>query len=280
MARRQDQERRQSGRAARQRLQAEYAFTTREIPEDLWEEEPVDSPFWDVGEPYEVYEPAGGGRMRTGAAEPYGSAFSEEDAGDSWDQFFAPAVDEPYALEESDDPFDPYRREDEIGDLEPYGGERYWYGRESHPRLGNPELPEDYEYGQLYGYPQRRYAHRRDLYYAGALVPPEEARRRVRRRRRRAELTRDFTGEGPKGYVRSDERIREEVVQLLTDAPWVDAREMEVRVESGEVYLEGTVEDRQTSRAAEVLAASVLGVVDVHNRLRRRSNGAGLGAEA
>jgi osmotically-inducible protein OsmY len=75
-------------------------------------------------------------------------------------------------------------------------------------------------------------------------------------------------GRGPKGYRRSDERIHEEVCEVLTRHPGVDASEVEVRVEGGEVTLAGTVPDRRMKRLAEDLAADCAGVVDVHNQVR------------
>lgn len=76
------------------------------------------------------------------------------------------------------------------------------------------------------------------------------------------------TGLGPQGYQRSDERIHEDVCERLTQHGQIDASNMEVKVENGEVTLEGTVEDRRTKRMAEDVAEAVPGVRDVHNRLR------------
>jgi len=77
-----------------------------------------------------------------------------------------------------------------------------------------------------------------------------------------------YTGRGPKGYTRSDERIREDVSDHLWTDPWIDASEMTVLVKDGEVTLEGTVEDRFAKRLAEDIAENCVGVRDVHNRLR------------
>jgi osmotically-inducible protein OsmY len=78
-------------------------------------------------------------------------------------------------------------------------------------------------------------------------------------------------GRGPKGWQRSDDRIREDVSERLTDDPHVDASEMEVQVQGGEVTLAGTVESREMKRRAEDIAHAVGGVKDVHNRLRVQS---------
>ena len=77
-----------------------------------------------------------------------------------------------------------------------------------------------------------------------------------------------FRGRGPKNWRRSDERILEVVSELLTDHDGVDATDIEVKVQDGEVTLEGTVGSRWQKRLAEDIAASCGGVHDVHNRLR------------
>lgn len=75
-------------------------------------------------------------------------------------------------------------------------------------------------------------------------------------------------GRGPRGYRRSDERIREDINDRLTDHPYIDASDIEVTVNNGEVKLNGVVESRQAKRLAEDIAESVSGVTDVENRLR------------
>ncbi len=75
-------------------------------------------------------------------------------------------------------------------------------------------------------------------------------------------------GKGPKGFFRSDERIREDINSRLTDDAYVDASEIEVTVEKGEVTLTGTVPDRSSKRRAEDIAEFVSGVINVENRLR------------
>lgn len=77
-------------------------------------------------------------------------------------------------------------------------------------------------------------------------------------------------GKGPKGYRRSDERIRDDVSDRLSDDHWLDASDIEVRVENGEVTLSGTVTDRESKRRAERLAESCGGVSDVQNNIKVR----------
>lgn len=79
-------------------------------------------------------------------------------------------------------------------------------------------------------------------------------------------------GKGPKNYARSDERIREEVCELLADAD-LDASEIEVEVTGGEVVLTGTVEDRWAKREAEDIACRARGVKDCQNHLRLQPRG-------
>jgi hypothetical protein len=75
-------------------------------------------------------------------------------------------------------------------------------------------------------------------------------------------------GLGPRNYRRSDDRIREDVCELLTDDDEVDASDVEVNVSDGVVALSGTVGDRGAKRRAERIAESVRGVRDVRNELR------------
>lgn len=77
-----------------------------------------------------------------------------------------------------------------------------------------------------------------------------------------------YAGKGPKGYRRSDERIREEVSDRLTANDELDASGIEVQVRDCEVTLTGTVEDRWMKRLAEDLAERVMGVRDVMNQIR------------
>jgi hypothetical protein len=93
-------------------------------------------------------------------------------------------------------------------------------------------------------------------------------------RRRRMDKMRDknFRGRGPKGYRRSDERIREDVNDRLTDHQYLDASDIDVSVKEGEVTLSGKVFDRADKRLAEDVAESVTGVKNVQNNLRTDKN--------
>jgi hypothetical protein len=77
-----------------------------------------------------------------------------------------------------------------------------------------------------------------------------------------------YSGRGPKGYQRSDERLRDDICERLTADPDIDATEIEVSVQSGEVTLEGSVRERRMKREAEDCVESIFGVRDIHNRIR------------
>lgn len=74
-------------------------------------------------------------------------------------------------------------------------------------------------------------------------------------------------GKAPKGYTRSDERIREDICERLMNSPY-DASEVEVLVTRGEVTLVGTVRSREEKWGIEDVAETVLGVQEVHNQIR------------
>jgi hypothetical protein len=79
---------------------------------------------------------------------------------------------------------------------------------------------------------------------------------------------RSFRGRGPQNYRRSDERIREDVCDRLTEDQDIDASNIQVLVDNGEVTLEGQVDERRVKWMAEEVASRCLGVADVHNHLR------------
>ncbi|UVS95413.1 BON domain-containing protein [Burkholderia glumae] len=73
---------------------------------------------------------------------------------------------------------------------------------------------------------------------------------------------------GPKGYTRSDERIREDVCERLAYAIDIDVSEVSVTVKDACVQLEGTVPERWMKHEIEDLADSCVWVRDVDNRVR------------
>src|SRR6266850_2175124 len=130
-------------------------------------------------------------------------------------------------------------------------------------------------YGGYYGYPERERERDREREYerrggdrgffdrAGDEVrswfgDEDAQRRRVR-------------------YQRSDERIREDVCERMSDCGELDATDIEVRVSNAEVTLQGMVRDRQDKRLAEDLVDEVSGVREVHNQIRVSQPGSDAG---
>lgn len=86
-------------------------------------------------------------------------------------------------------------------------------------------------------------------------------------------------GKGPKGYRRSDERILDDACETLERHPAIDASEITVSCEGGEILLRGTVESRETKRLAEQAVEDIPGVRDVRNELRVQPLRAGEGEQ-
>lgn len=83
------------------------------------------------------------------------------------------------------------------------------------------------------------------------------------------ELRVDPAGRAPTAR-RPDADILAAVRENLADAPDVDAEDITVDVQNGEVVLEGVVPVASMVEAAEDVANGVWGVGDVHNHLRVR----------
>jgi len=75
-------------------------------------------------------------------------------------------------------------------------------------------------------------------------------------------------GKGPRNYVRSDERIREDLCERLLEDEHIDPSDIEVAVENGVVTLNGTVEERWVKHSVEDMAEACSGVNDIVNHLR------------
>lgn len=93
---------------------------------------------------------------------------------------------------------------------------------------------------------------------------------RDRDERRQGYVTRrrGCRGLGPRGYQRSDARISDDVHDRLTEDPWLDASDIEVAVNGGEVTLSGRVDCRDAKHHAEWLVEDLSGVRHVQNNLR------------
>lgn len=152
------------------------------------------------------------------------------------------------------------------------------YGNHGYSGAQRGRSPDDYSRGDYsrsirneqlfsYGGTMRERGHDRDREgrwtdtdrYAGFQNPYESSTRVAEGQHR---------GKGPKGYKRSDERILEDVNDRLADDPYVDAHEIEISIQNGDVTLAGTIDDRYAKRRAEDIVESVSGVRNVENRLR------------
>jgi hypothetical protein len=91
--------------------------------------------------------------------------------------------------------------------------------------------------------------------------PPDRPRWELRQEPRRYQP-------GPKGYTRSDERIREDISERLFSSYDIDSSEVSVTVVSGKVTLDGTVPERWMKHSIEDIADACAGVNDVNNLIR------------
>ena len=84
-------------------------------------------------------------------------------------------------------------------------------------------------------------------------------------------------GKGPKNYSRSDERIREDLNERLTESDEIDASGISVEVNNGIATLTGVVEERWMKHRVEDLAESCSGVRDVTNQITVKSQSSSQG---
>lgn len=78
---------------------------------------------------------------------------------------------------------------------------------------------------------------------------------------------RDYRGVGPRDYKRSDDRIREDLNERLTEAHDLDASGLSVEVSDGVATLAGRVPERWMKHRAEDLAEACIGVTEVRNQI-------------
>lgn len=82
-------------------------------------------------------------------------------------------------------------------------------------------------------------------------------------------------GKGPRGYERTDDRLKEVICERLSDDPDIDASEITVNVSGGNVKLTGTVNSRADKYQVEELIEQCGGVKDIDNQLRTQSRQGG-----
>lgn len=74
--------------------------------------------------------------------------------------------------------------------------------------------------------------------------------------------------QGPKGYQRSDERMKEDISERLMESHYIDCSDVSLEVRGGKVVLEGTVPSRHMKHEIEDLVDNCPGVQDIDNRVR------------
>jgi osmotically-inducible protein OsmY len=207
----------------------------------------------------------------------YGSRYGSRYGTDYRDDYdyasrrYGSSSNEPYPGRDYD-----YDRDYGYGYTEPYSSysERYPSGYRSRPTYGS-------HYGERYrrGYegrgPEERGWWDRASDEVASWFGDEEA----ERRRRLDERRKLHRGRGPRGYRRSDQRIREDLSDRFTDDPYLDASDIDVIVNNCEVTMSGTVDSRLAKRRAEDIAEWVSGVTNVQNNLRVRTEGIGTRTE-
>lgn len=75
-------------------------------------------------------------------------------------------------------------------------------------------------------------------------------------------------GKGPRGYSRSDARIKEDICERLMEDDAIDASDIEIDVANGEVTISGNVDRRDIKRQVEDVVEDVMGVKHVQNNIR------------
>jgi osmotically-inducible protein OsmY len=116
--------------------------------------------------------------------------------------------------------------------------------------------------------PGSEFEDRDDRYHGGPYNTPSWQQRERGGYWRQYEDRSPYAGRGPKDYRRSDDRVREEICDCMTDDPRLDASEITVQVSEGVVTLSGSVSSRDQKRRAEDVAERISGVKDVTNQLR------------
>ena len=107
------------------------------------------------------------------------------------------------------------------------------------------------------------------LPFLNAQLPPWEQQRLWLEQQQRVEQGFDpgYVGKAPKGYKRDDDRIKEDICDLLI-ATGFDWSEIEVLVREGEVSITGTVPSRVMKLLVEQICDHVPGVRDISNLLK------------
>jgi hypothetical protein len=236
-----------------------------------WDDDPVSGWGGTWADDREYWEPRGQRRQGPGPSRPWGGYGREHDERGFWDRF-GDEVRSWFGDEEAarrrmrDEGSDPRGQRGQPWkhrgpSTSPYGPPRYDWETERRGAWGygaGARFGYDFGPGESWRWREGAEAAERPWWSAETWPHGREQGRGM------------FRGRGPRGYRRSDERMREDVCDLLTEHADLDASDMQVNVADGEVTLQGSVSTRSDKRLAEDLAASVSGVRQVHNQLRLR----------
>ncbi|WAJ29457.1 BON domain-containing protein [Antarcticirhabdus aurantiaca] len=150
-----------------------------------------------------------------------------------------------------------------------YGERSGSYDRDYGARTSRMGQSPDYGYGRDRDYSERGRGERGFMDRMGDEISSWFGDEDAARRR---EQDQRHSGKGPRSYTRSDDRIKDDVNDRLTDDHYVDASDIEVSVKDREVTLNGYVSSRDEKRRAEDCAERVSGVTHVQNNLRVQSS--------
>ncbi len=166
------------------------------------------------------------------------------------------------------------------------GRGQYGYGSRQYGRGGygqGPRGPSRYEsryregpYGRgVYGEDQYGWTEYGEPRYAGSLyrgelrgAEPYREHEWQRSKEPPPALLARLYARGPKGYTRSDERIKEDISERLWRTEYIDSSEVSVAVKDGVVTFSGTVPVRWMRHEIENIADSCIGVQDIENNIR------------
>lgn len=148
------------------------------------------------------------------------------------------------------------------------------YDNDDYSRYAGPDYSEEpFEIGEENNFEHSPHNNKKDIHlrpqgnwaHPGVSGKTDDGESYVNRKEYKIQT--DFTGYGPKGYKRSDDRIYEEVCEALMRHPGVDASHIGVKVDDGIVILSGKVNSRQMKKTTELIIEDLPGVQDVRNEL-------------
>jgi hypothetical protein len=149
---------------------------------------------------------------------------------------------------------EPFRRQDDLryygtGSPGPWGNPGPGFTGGAHGYDNSSRYPEHSLQGEYSDESTMSYESQNRREYRAATPPPRYPR-------------------GPKGYQRSDERLKEDISERLMEAYHIDSSEVTVEVRGAKVSLEGTVPSRHMKHAIEDMVDRCPGVLDIDNRIR------------